>query len=160
MGPNSYGYLFQHQLPARALPPVAGAPFAIEMTRVIRREMVGQKMECSTSHCRRRGEVEGRRISMGREMLKEKRGICSHGTECTCSPPEHSTNSTSCKGGHRIRSQGRKDTEPKALPFKNILAFVFVSSAKETEMTTTLDSVKGIGVDPSHSPKKNKSSPQ
>lgn len=59
-----------------------------------------------------------------------------------------------------IRSQGRKDTEPKALPFKNILAFVFVSSAKETEMTTTLDSVKGIGVDPSHSPQKNKSSPQ
>lgn len=34
MGPNRYGYLFRRWLPARALPLLARAAFAIEVTRV------------------------------------------------------------------------------------------------------------------------------
>lgn len=46
----------------------------------------------------------------------------------------------------------KKRQRAKALPFKYTLAFFFVSSAKEAEMMTTWDSVKGIGVDSIHLP--------
>lgn len=44
----------------------------------------------------------------------------------------------------------KKRQRAKALPFKYTVAFFFVSSAKEAEMMTTWDSVKGIGVDSIH----------
>lgn len=94
MGPHRDRDLFQHWLPARALPLVARAAFAIEMTGVMRKDVAAavEGMNCSTSvfagsnislhrgvavrgcrgedsisHCGRRGEVKGRRINTGRK---------------------------------------------------------------------------------------------
>lgn len=95
MGPHSDGYLFQSWLPARALPLVARAACAIEMTGTTRKDVAAAVggMNCSTSvsacsnrsldgavalrGCRgkdsisrsgRTGEVKGRNISVGGKM--------------------------------------------------------------------------------------------
>lgn len=95
MGPHRDGDLFQHWLPARALPLAARAAFAIEMAGVMRKAVAAavEGMNCSTSvfawsnvslhrgvavrgcrgedsisHCGRTGEVKGRRISPGRKI--------------------------------------------------------------------------------------------
>lgn len=51
MGPHSDGYLFQSWLPARALPLVARAACAIEMTGTTRKDVAAAVggMNCSTS---------------------------------------------------------------------------------------------------------------
>lgn len=51
MGAQSDGFLFQHWLPARALPLGGRAAFATEMTEVTRKEVAAAVggMNCSTS---------------------------------------------------------------------------------------------------------------
>lgn len=112
MGPHRDRDLFQHWLPARALPLVARAAFAIEMTGVMRKDVAAavEGMNCSTSVFAGSnislhrgvavGAAEGKMLFPtveGGEKLKEegstrggrdaegKRNSC--GTKQTCSLP-------------------------------------------------------------------------
>lgn len=71
----------------------------------------GLQVGDSASHGRR-GELKGRKISMGRKTcLREEKYSC--GTKQTCSPREPSINSPFCKVELPC-SKGRQDTKPKS----------------------------------------------
>lgn len=168
MGPQSH-CLFQHWLPARALPLGARAAFATEMTEVTRKEVAAAVggMNCSTSvsACsntslrrrssgfkglqmgrfyfppRRRGAGAARRLRPGGEMCLREGG-CSWGTKRPA--PHLPPSSLSFLGGGRVVCfPGREDTKPKRCLRNGSSHLPLSPSAKETELRTTLGEAKG-----------------
>lgn len=67
MGPNCSGYLFRHWLPARALPLLARATFAIEVTGVMGKEVAAAAggVNCFASPSAYSNQSRHRAVALG-----------------------------------------------------------------------------------------------